>query len=78
MELIASFLFFFLGIRALFRLPRYKEGKHRLRRWLLDGACKGFFYTMAVVAFVYLAIGIQGGIDVTSQELVAGGGSGGI
>ena len=76
MELIASFLFFFLGIRALFRLPRYKEGKHRLRRWLLDGACKGFFYTMAVVAFVYLAIGIQGGIDVTSQELVAGGGSG--
>ena len=76
MELIASFLFYFLGIRALFRLPRYKEGKHRLRRWLLDGACKGFFYTMAVVAFVYLVTWMQGGVLVTPQELVVGGGSG--
>lgn len=76
MELIASFLFYFLGIRALFRLPRYKEGKHRLRRWLLDGACKGFFYTMAVVAFVYLVMWMQGGVVLTPQELVVGGGSG--
>lgn len=76
MELIASFLFFFLGIRALFRLSRYKEGKHRLRRWLLDGACKGFFYTMAVAVFVYLVMWTQGEVSISSQELVVGSGSG--
>ncbi len=76
MELIVSFLFYFLGIRALFRLPRYTEGKHRLRRWLLDGACKGFFYTMAVAVFVYLTMYMGGGMSVSSREIVMGTGAG--
>ena len=67
---VLGFAAAFLGIMALFRLPRFydhEKGKLRFKKWIMSGSVKSVVYTCLGILFILLA---NGGLDMLPSYIL--------